>query len=74
VTVAGLLKGAVETIRGRDKTAPVLFQNIYNQIHDSTQVIARGSTQYDDGHIRIDTDGTHGLWSDFRWEGPEGEA
>lgn len=70
VTIPGILEGVVEAIRGRDKDAPVIFENIYNQIHDSTQVIARGSSNYDDGEIRIDTSGTHGLWSSFRWSEP----
>ncbi|MYG80608.1 MAG: DUF1326 domain-containing protein [Gemmatimonadetes bacterium] len=68
VTVKGVLKGAVEAIRGRTRAEPVTFENIYNQIHDTTQVIARGSTRYDDGEIVIANDGTHGLWSHFRWE------
>ena len=67
VTVKGVLKGAVEAIRGRNRAEPVTFENIYNQIHDTTQVIARGATRYDDGEIVIANDGTHGLWSHFRW-------
>ncbi len=69
VTVAGLLTGAVEAIRGWNRDRPVTFENIYNKIHDSTQVIAQGSTRYDDGEIVIANDGTHGLWSRFRWTG-----
>ncbi len=70
VTVAGFLESAVEAIRGRDREKPVTFANIYNKVHDSTQVIARGSARYDDGEIVIDNEGTHGLWSRFRWTGP----
>ena len=69
VTVNGLLTGAVEAIRGWNRDRPVTFENIYNKIHDSTQVIAQGSTRYDDGEIVIANDGTHGLWSRFRWTG-----
>ena len=69
VTIAGILEGAVQAIRGRNRAEPVIFGNIYNQIHDSTQVIATGSTRYDDGEIVIANDGTHGLWSRFRWAG-----
>ncbi|MDE2679274.1 MAG: DUF1326 domain-containing protein [Gemmatimonadota bacterium] len=69
VTVKGVLEGAVEAIRGRNRAEPVTFENIYNQIHDTTQVIARGSTRYDDGEIAISNEGTHGLWSRFRWAG-----
>lgn len=67
VTVAGLMEGAIEAIRGRNRDKPVTFANIYNKIHDSTQIIARGSTRFDDGEIVIDNRGTHGLWSRFRW-------
>ena len=67
VTVKGVLAGAVEAIRGRNRAEPVTFENIYNQIHDTRQVIARGSTRYDDGEIVIANEGTHGLWSRFRW-------
>ena len=72
VTITGLLESAVEAIRGRNRAKPVTFDNIYNKIHDSTQVIARGSTRYDDGEIVIANDGTHGLWSRFRWTGGRG--
>ena len=69
VTAKGVLAGAVEAIRGRNRAEPVTFANIYNQIHNPTQVIARGSTRYDDGEIVIANEGTHGLWSRFRWTG-----
>ena len=69
VTIAGILEGAVQAIRGRNRAEPVTFENIYNKIHDSTQVIATGSTRYDDGELVIANDGTHGLWSRFRWAG-----
>ncbi len=65
--IPGLLKGVVTQIRGRDRAQPVLFQNIFNQIHASTQVIATGVTEYDDGIIRINTAKTHGLFSNFDW-------
>lgn len=67
VRVQGLLEAVVEAVRGRDRARPVTFENIYNQIHDPHQVIARGETRYDDGTIVIDTEGTHGLWSNFAW-------
>ena len=69
VTVTGILEGAVQAIRGRNRAEPVTFENIYNKIHDSTQVIATGSARYDDGELVIANDGTHGLWSRFRWAG-----
>ena len=67
VTIAGVLRGAIEAIRGRDRAEPVNFVNIYNQIHDSTQVIATGSSECDDAEFVFSNGGTHGLWSRFRW-------
>ena len=59
-------------IRGRDKSKPVLFENIFNQIHAPTQVIALGESEYDDGVVRFRTSGSHGLFSHFEWrvDGP----
>ncbi len=69
VRVAGILRGAIQAIRGRNRAEPVQFVNIYNQIHNATQVIARGSTECNDGDFVFTTEGTHGLWSRFRWAG-----
>ena len=65
--IPGLLETAITEIRGRDRSKPVLFENIFNQIHAPRQVLATGSTAYDDGVIRIHTDKTHGLHSRFEW-------
>jgi hypothetical protein len=65
--IPGLLEAAITQIRGRDRAKPVVFENIFNQIHASTQVLATGSTTYDDGVIRIATAKTHALHSSFEW-------
>jgi hypothetical protein len=65
--IPGLVEASITDIKGRDRSEPVTFQNIFNQIHGSTQVLALGSTQYDDGVIRIATEKTHGLRSRFEW-------
>lgn len=65
--IPGLLTTTVTNIKGRDRAQPVTFENIFNQIHGASQVIAIGSTAYDDGVIRIATDKTHGLHSRFVW-------
>jgi hypothetical protein len=70
VTVDGLLVSTIEAIRGRDRSRTVTFENMFNQIHATSQVIAMGGTQYDDGEIRVDNDGTHGLYSSFEWRVP----
>ena len=66
-SIAGRLKTVVTQIRGRDKSRPVLFENIFNQIHAPTQVIALGESEYDDGVVRFRTSGSHGLFSQFEW-------
>lgn len=73
VVVDGVLESTVEAIRGQDRSQVVRFENMFNQIHSSPQVIARGSSRYDDGDIVVDTDQTHGLWSTFRWEVDEAD-
>ena len=78
VAVEGLLEGSIEPIRGRDRSRPVTFQNMFNQIHATEQVIARGSSRYDDGVLSFKNEGSHGLWSRFTWkvdaEGNRSEA
>ena len=65
--IPGLLDTSITQIKGRDRSQPVTFENIFNQIHGSSQVIALGQTQYDDGVIAIHTEKTHGLHSRFEW-------
>lgn len=67
VVIEGMLEGKLKDIKGRDRAKPVTFQNIFNQIHSPTQVIAQGDTSYDDGEIAIFTEGTHALHSNFDW-------
>ncbi len=45
----------------------MVFQNIFNQIHAPTQMLATGVTQYDDGVIKFSNEKTHGLYSNFNW-------
>lgn len=66
-SIAGRLKAAVSQIRGRDRSKPVLFENIFNQIHAAEQVLALGDADYDDGVIRFANSGSHGLFSSFDW-------
>jgi hypothetical protein len=66
-SIVDRLTTVVTRIRGRDKSKPVLFENIFNQIHAPTQVIALGESEYDDGVVRFRTSGSHGLFSHFEW-------
>jgi hypothetical protein len=65
--VAGLMTAEIADIRGRDRARPVRFENIFNQIHASSQVLALGTTDYDDGVIAFRNERTHGLHSRFDW-------
>ena len=67
VVIEGVLDSTVEAIRGRDRSKPVTFENIFNQIHSPSQVIARGDTRYEIGELVVNNEGTHGLWSNFDW-------
>ena len=53
--IPGLPDAVISDIKGRDRSRPVTFDNIFNQIHGPTQVLALGGTQCDDGVIRIAT-------------------
>ncbi len=66
-TIADRLKTVVAQIRGRDRSRPVVFDNIFNQIHAPTQVLALGDSEYDDGAIKFVNAGSHGLFSQFEW-------
>jgi hypothetical protein len=65
--IPGLLETSITQIKGRDRSQPVTFENIFNQIHGSSQVIALGQTSYDDGVIAIHTEKSHGLHSRVEW-------
>jgi hypothetical protein len=67
VSIDGILDARIDDIKGRDRSTPVTFENMYNQIHPPTQMLARGTTCYDDGTIRVETKDTHGLYSKFHW-------
>jgi hypothetical protein len=66
-SVVDRLKTVVTQIRGHDRSKPVLFENIFNQIHAPTQVIALGESEYDDGVVTFRNNGSHGLFSRFEW-------
>ena len=65
--IAGIGQATVTDIRGRDRSEPVRFENIFNQIHAPSQVLALGTTEYDDGQIAFHNERTHGLHSRFDW-------
>ncbi len=66
----GLLDTTVEVIKGADKAQEVRLENMFNQIHAPTQVLAFGTTRYRDRGLGLATSGTHALYSRFSWTGP----
>jgi hypothetical protein len=67
LSIAGVLEGAIARIRGRDRTKPVSFENMFNQIHGPSQVLATGDGRCEDGAVVFSNKGTHGLYSTFDW-------
>ena len=43
--------------------------NLYNVLHGVVHVLARGTTRCRDDAFDFTTEKTHGLYSDFSWEG-----
>lgn len=68
VSVEGLVDSSIEAIKGRVKGSPVTLENMFNQIHASSQVVARGSTTYTSSLLPFKITNTHGLYSTFNWE------
>ena len=67
VSVENILASTITELKGRDRSRPVTFNNMYNQIHPPEQALATGTSKYDDGTIRFDNENTHGLHSHFVW-------
>ena len=68
--IDGVLDTRLEPIKSADKTGPVRLENIHNQVHGPSQVLAWGSTRFEDQGHSVETDSTHALYSDFSWKGP----
>jgi hypothetical protein len=70
LTVPGLFETEVEAIRGADGAGEASLQNLFNTIHGPIHVLARGKSRCDDRGLSLRTDGSHGLYSHFSWQGP----
>lgn len=68
--IDGCLETAVEAIKGADQGREAVLQNVFNQIHAPTQVLAFGTTRYADRGLAMTTTRTHALYSRFSWAGP----
>lgn len=68
--VEGDFSTAIEAIKGADKDQEARLVNVHNQIHGPTQVLAFGTTRFEDQGLVLSTDGTHAIASPFSWNGP----
>lgn len=66
----GVFDTAQDSIRGADKANEVRLENIHNQVHGSSQVLALGSTNFETEGLVISTKSTHAISSKFSWRGP----
>ena len=69
LTAGSFFKSAISWLKGRDRESDVRLVNSYNQIHNSTQVLDTGSTEYTDAPYNLKTTNTHSLHSNFSWAG-----
>jgi hypothetical protein len=69
LTAGAFFKSAISWLKGRDRESDVRVVNSYNQIHNSTQVLDMGSTEYTDAPYNLKTTNTHSLHSNFSWAG-----
>jgi hypothetical protein len=69
LSAGDFFRSTVSWLRGRNKEQEVRLENSFNQIHDSTQVMDMGSTDYTDAPYQLHTKNTHSLHSRFSWQG-----
>lgn len=67
VVIDGVLESSIEALRGRDKEKTVTFENMFNQVHAPSQVIASGRTRFKGKEISINIEKSHALYSNFDW-------
>jgi hypothetical protein len=66
--VEPLFDTSIEAIRGKDKSKEAVMYNVFNQIHGSEHVLARGQTRCSDKEFLISLEDSHALYSRFSWE------
>lgn len=66
--IDGYFNTTINAIRAKDDKGEVVLSNLFNQIHSSQQVLARGETRGTDGAFDIKNKDTHALYSTFSWD------
>ena len=70
LTIAGVLETKIETLKGPSPDTEPALMNLYNTIHGSAHILAKGSSRCSDRSFGLATDGTHALFSSFFWSAP----
>ncbi len=65
-----MLEASLTPTRGADKAGPARLENVHNQVHGPSQVLAWGSTRMPAWPGAPRTEDTHALYSPFSWQGP----
>ena len=68
--IDGVLDTRLEPIKSADKINPVRLENIHNQVHGPSQVLAWGTTSFSDQEQSLETEGSHAILSEFSWRVP----
>ncbi len=66
----GIFETLQDPIKGADKVNEVRLENIHNQVHGSSQILALGTTTFETGNFSLITEKTHAIYSEFSWFGP----
>lgn len=66
----GIFDTSQEPIKGADKVNEVRLENIHNQVHGSSQILALGTTTFEAPGFSLVTEKTHAIYSEFSWSGP----
>ena len=66
----GIFDTSQEPIKGADKVNEVRLENIHNQVHGSSQILALGTTTFETDNFSLITEKTHAICSEFSWSGP----
>ncbi len=69
LTAGNFFRSTIRWLKGRDKESEVNLINSFNQIHNSTQTLNMGSTDFTDATYDIHTKDTHSICSHFSWKG-----
>jgi hypothetical protein len=70
VRVGDVLEASLAAAKGADKSGPPRLENVHNQVHGPSEVLAWGSTHHKGELHHRDTEETHAIWSRFSWRGP----